>query len=115
MFHLHAYFFLPCDILLLLCYQTEQLTHILDERMKELAKDTEREKALKDMAEDKGEEKGNADDVAKKKAQAAEKARLVAEKKLAEVEAKLGGIKLKLAETENLTLAQGIQSGLRRC
>ena len=34
-----------------------------------------------------------------------EKARAVAKKKLAEVEAKLGGIELKLVEVESLTLA----------
>ena len=60
-----------------------QLTHVLDEMTKELAEDAEREKALKDMAEDKAKEKGKVVNVAKKKAQAAEKARLVAEKKLA--------------------------------
>ena len=35
-----------------------------------------------------------------------EKAQVVAKKKLAEVEAKLGGIELKLAEAESLNLAQ---------
>ena len=74
--------------------------------MKELAEDAERERALKDVAEDKAKEKGKVAYVAEKKAQAIEKARLVAENKLAEVEGKLGGIEHKLAEAESLSLAQ---------
>ena len=108
LFRLHAYFLLPYtrDILLLLCYQAVQLTHILDERMKELSEDVEREKALKDVVEDTAKEEGKAVDATEKRAQTAKKARLVAEKKLAEVEAKLGGIKIKLTEAESLTMAQ---------
>lgn len=64
------FFLLPytCDILLLLCCQFAQLTHILDERMKELVEDMEREKALKDVAEDTTKEKGNVVDVVEKRA-----------------------------------------------
>ena len=49
LFRLHVYFLLPytCEILLLLCYQAAQLTHILDEWLKELVEDVEREKAFK--------------------------------------------------------------------
>ena len=45
-----------------------QLTYVLDEKMKELAEDAEREKAPKDVAEDKAKEKGKAADVDEKKA-----------------------------------------------
>ena len=44
------------------------MTHILGERLKELAKDVEREKALKDMANAKLKEKGKAAEVTEKKA-----------------------------------------------
>lgn len=44
------------------------MTHILDERMKELVEDMEREKALKDVAEDTTKEKGNVVDVVEKRA-----------------------------------------------
>ena len=82
------------------------MTHIIDERMKELAEVMEREKALKDVVEDTAKEKGKVEDAVKNKAQTAENARVVAEKKLAEVRAKLGGIELKLAKAKSLTLAQ---------
>ena len=36
--------------LLLWCYQAMQITHVLGERMKELAEKAEREKLLKDVA-----------------------------------------------------------------
>ena len=47
--------------------QDMQLTHILDERMKELAEKVERMKALKDVAKDKAKEKGKAADVARRR------------------------------------------------
>ena len=76
--------------------------------MKELVKDVEKEKALKDVAVDTTKEKAKAKaiEVAEKKAKATEKAQMVAEKKLVEVEEKLGGIELKLAQVESLTLTQ---------
>jgi len=43
---------------------------------------------------------------AKKRAQAFEKARILAERRLTEMDVKLGGIELKLAEAESLNLAQ---------
>ena len=103
---MHFLRFCTCYIWLLLFDQVAQLTHVLDEQLKELAKDVKREKALKDVAANTAKEKGKAADVAKKKAKVAEKAQLVAEEKLAEVEAKLRGIKLKLAKVESLNLAQ---------
>ena len=57
------------------------------------------------MAVDTAKEKGKAADAVEKRAQSAEKARLVVEKKLAEMEAKMGGTELKLAEAKSLTLA----------
>ena len=58
------------------------------------------------MAEDTAKEKGKATAAAKKRAQVAEQAQLVAEKRLAEMETKLGGVELKLAEAKSLTLSQ---------
>jgi len=82
------------------------MTHILCERLKELIKDAEREKALKHMANANAKEKGKAAKVAEKKAQSSEKAWLLMEKKIAEVEGRLEGIELKLARANNLNLAQ---------
>ena len=64
-----------------------------------------RKRPLKDVAADTKNEKGKAIDVTEKKAQVAENARLTVEKRLTEVEAKLGGIELKLVEAKSLTLA----------
>ena len=73
--------------------------------MKELAEDAKREKALKDVVTATTKDKGKVVEAAEKKAQSAEKARLVAERNLAEVEDKLGAIELKLAEAASLNLA----------
>ena len=54
--------------------QATQLTHVLDEWLKELAENVEREKALKDVVADTAMEKGKATDVSEKKAKAVEKA-----------------------------------------
>ena len=72
---------------------------------KELAEDTEREKALKDVAATTTKDKGKATEVVEKKAQSLEKSRLVAERNLVEVEDKLGAVELKLAEAASLNLA----------
>ena len=53
---------------MLLRYQVVQLTHILEERLKELVKDAKREKALKDVANATTKEKGKATKAAEKKA-----------------------------------------------
>ena len=87
-------------------YQAAQLTHILNERLKKLAEDAKRGKALKDVVATTVKEKGKAAEAAEKKAQSSEKAWLVAERNLAKVEDKLGAIKLKLTEVANLNLAQ---------
>ena len=80
--------------LLLWCYQAAQITHMLSERMGELVDEAERERALKDVADAMARDKGKA---AKKKAQSSKKARLLAKKRSAEVETKLGETELKLA------------------
>ena len=77
----------------------------MDDRLKEAAKDADREKALKDVAVATAKEKGKAAEATEKKAHVSKKARALAEKRLMEMEVKLGGIKLKLAEAENLNLA----------
>ena len=50
------------------------MTHVLDEWLKELAENVEREKALKDVVADTAMEKGKATDVSEKKAKAVKKA-----------------------------------------
>jgi len=54
--------------LLLLRYQVGQLTHILEERLKELVEDAKREKAFKDIANAMVKEKGKVAEAAEKKA-----------------------------------------------
>ena len=81
------------------------MTYILGERIKELTEDADRDKALKEVANAMTKEKSKAVEVAEKKAQSSEKARLLAEGKLAEEEDKLGGVELKLAEAASLNLA----------
>ena len=54
--------------LLLWHYQAAQITHILGERMKELAEEAKREKALKDVANATTRDKGKFVEAAKKKA-----------------------------------------------
>ena len=82
-----------------------QLTHIIDGRLKELSKDLEWEKALKDVAEAIAKEKVKATRTAKKKVAAAKKARALAESKSVELEVQLGGTELKLAEAQSLNTA----------
>ena len=74
--------------------------------MKELAEDVEREKALKDVAEAVSKERAKIAATTEKKAAASKKAKVLAEKRLANLEAKVGETKLKLAEAENLNSAQ---------
>ena len=88
--------------LLLLVCQAAQLTHILEGRVKELAEDTERERALNDMAKATNKERVKIAVTAEKKATAFEKYRVSTEKRLSDFEAKLGETELKLAEAESL-------------
>ena len=74
--------------------------------MKELAEDVEREKALKDVAEAVSKERAKIAATTEKKAAASKKAKVLAEKRLANLEAKVGETELKLAEVENLNSAQ---------
>ena len=66
----------------------------------------DQEKALKEVANTTTKEKSKAAEVAEKKARSLEKAQRLTKDKLAEVEEKLGGVKLKLAEAASLNLAQ---------
>ena len=74
--------------------------------MKELAKDAEREKALKDVAEANAKEKTKAAAATEKKDVASEKARSLAEKRSLELETKLGKTELKLAKAVSWNTAQ---------
>ena len=86
--------------------QAAQLAHILDERLKELADDADREKPLKDMAEVTAKEKTKTTATMEKKATASEKARVAAEKRFSKLEVKLGEIELKLAEATSMNTAR---------
>lgn len=61
--------------MLLWHYQATQITHILGERMKELAEEAEREKALKDVANATTRDKGKVVEATEKKAQSSKKDR----------------------------------------
>lgn len=65
---------------MLVC-QAAQLTHILKGRVRELAEDAERERALKDMVEVTSKEKAKATPTVKKKVFVSEKARVSVEKR----------------------------------
>lgn len=79
------------------------MAYVVDERMKELAEDVEREKALKDVAEATAKEKSKIAAEAESKIAAAVKAQALAETKSEELELQLGGTELKLAEAQSLT------------
>ena len=55
-------------MLVLLCYQTVQLAYVIDEQLKETAKDAEREKALKEVVVATAKDMSRAAEAAKKKA-----------------------------------------------
>lgn len=82
------------------------MTHVLDERLRELAEDVDWKKALKDVT---AKERGKAAEAAEKKAQSSEKARLLAEQKVVELEGRLEGAELKLAEANSLNLDKADQ------
>ena len=82
------------------------MTHILNVRVKELAGDAERERALKDAAEAVSKEKAKISATAEKKAVASDKAKALAEKRLVDLEAKVGETELKLAEAKSLNIAR---------
>ena len=85
------------------------MTHVFNERLKELAKDADREKALKEVANATAKEKLKAVSTAQKRTQSSKKAHLPVEEKVAEVEGWLEGVELKLAKAASLNLAQANQ------
>ena len=91
--------------LLLWCYQAAQITHMLGERMGELAEEAKWERVLKDVVDATARDKGKTTEVVEKKAQSSEKAQLLVEKRSAEVEIKLGETELKLSQAKSLNLA----------
>ena len=89
-------------------------------RVKELAGDAERERALKDAAEAVSKEKAKISATAEKKAVASDKAKALAEKRLVDLEAKVGEIELKLAEAKSLNIARAgeladLRAALKGC
>ena len=73
--------------------------------MREATEDDDREKALKDVVVATAKEKGKVAAAVKKKADEAERGRVLAEEKLTEMDIMLGGTELKLEEAESLNLA----------
>ena len=70
--------------------------------MKELAEDVECEKALKDVVETASKERAKIAATAEKKATVSKKAKVLAEKRFADLEVKMGETELKLAEAVSL-------------
>lgn len=87
-------------------HQAAQLAYILDGRLKDLAEDVGREKALKDMVVVTVKDKEKAAAIAEKKVAAFEKARVAVEKRSSELEVKLGVAEQKLAEAMSLNTAR---------
>ena len=84
------------------------MSYVVDGRMKELAEDVEREKALKEVAEATAKEQSKIAEEAKDKIATAVKAQALAETKCEELELQLGGTELKLAEAQSLnTMLEG--------
>ena len=79
---------------------------MVEDRLKEAAKDADRERALKDetMATTKNKDKATKD--AERKEWEVERARALAEQSLAKTGKKLQGMELKLVEAESLNLVQ---------
>ena len=92
--------------LLLLVCQATQLTHILEGRVRELAQDIERERALKDAAKATNKERVKISATAEKNAATSEKYKVSAEKRLLDLGAKLGETEQKLVEAESLNTAR---------
>ena len=82
------------------------MAYIIKDRLKEAAKEANREKTLKDIAEATKKDKGKATEDAKKRAREAERAWVLAEEKLTEIDVKLGETEFKLVKAESLSLAQ---------
>ena len=70
--------------------------------MKELVEDVEHEKALKDVVETTSKKRAKIVTTAEKKAVASEKAKVLAQKRFANLEVKMGETELKLVEAESL-------------
>ena len=82
------------------------MAYMVEDRLKEAAKDANREKALKDetMATTKNKDKATED--AERKEWEVKRARALAEQSLAKTGKKLQGMELKLVEAESLNLVQ---------
>nr|POF12435.1 hypothetical protein CFP56_44868 [Quercus suber] len=86
------------------CYSIAavQLAYMMKDQLKDAAEETDKEKALNKAAEATAKDKDKAVKDAKERARVAEGAWALAKKKLMETEVKMGGMKLKLAETESM-------------
>lgn len=82
------------------------MAYIIEDQLKEVVEEADREKALKEVAKVLAKDKGKVAKDAKEKANAAEKARALEKQRLTKANMKLGGIELKLAEAESLSLVQ---------
>ena len=82
---------------------------MLEDRLKEAAKDANQERALKDVVVAMAKDKERAAENAEKKARDVEKARALAKQGLAEAGKKLGEIEFKLVKTESLSQAQATE------
>ena len=100
--------------------QAAQLAHILNERVKDLSKEVDREKAGREETVKTTKEKTKIADAAEKKAAAAEKSQALVEKRLAELVSKQNETDLKLAKAAslNVTLSEevaNLRAALEAC
>lgn len=86
--------------------QAAQLAHIVAGRVRDLAEEVEQEKGARESAATTAKEKLKADEIAEKKATAAERNRALAEKRCAELLAQQNETHVKLAEAVSLNASQ---------
>ena len=79
---------------------------MIEDRLKDVAKEADREKALNEVVKAIAKDKVEAAKDAEERTRAAERAQALVEQKLMETDVKFGGTKLKLAEDESLNFAQ---------
>ena len=89
-----------------LFWQAAQLAHMMEDRLKTLAEEAEKEKVLMEVAKATIREKGAALEAIEGRARESEGARTLAEQRAVDLEAKLGKIELRLAEAKSVISAR---------
>lgn len=86
--------------------QGAQLAYMMEDRLKDVVEEVDKEKGLREVDEAIAKEKGMAAKNAEKRAWVAERARNQAEQKWTKMKTKLGEVKLRLAEAKSIISAK---------